>query len=235
MSIELEESPTALAVVVLASPLITIERVKKYATAGDIYGRLTLIDRSHSDAAKNIVWKCQCSCGETSFVRTRDLTTGKTKSCGCLRRERAAETRLKHGHAKASGDSRIYMIWTKMIGRCHTPSGKDYPYYGARGITVCDRWRNSFEAFLEDMGEPEVGMSLDREDNDKGYSPENCSWKTHLEQMNNKRSNVVLVTDHGDMTIAQFARHHGLKYGTTQKQVKRGVRIIAGQNISIRN
>jgi hypothetical protein len=117
-----------------------------------------------------------------------------------------------------------------MIIRCHTPSAKDYPKYGAKGIFVCDRWRygesgkSGFECFLADMGEaPFPGASLDRIDSSKGYSPENCRWATIEQQANNKKSNVFLEIDGQRMTVKQWSRVSGVGDKTILYRLRRGV------------
>lgn len=122
----------------------------------------------------------RCECGVEKRVSVHAVKSGKTKSCGCLRITKA----------KTHGMSKIpeYAIWVAMKARCYNESSKDYKDYGGRGITVCDRWISSFTNFIEDMGvRKEKGLTLDRRNNDEGYSPENCKWVTASEQACNKR------------------------------------------------
>ena len=167
--------------------------------SGTRYGRLTVLKfLQMSKKNSQSRWLCQCDCGTMTIVGIGHLNSGHTVSCGCERRTFNRKVRLKHGHAsKATGSqSRIYMIWTSIKTRIFNPKCKDFENYGGRGIKMCDRWRHSFEAFLEDMGEPPPGMSIDRIDNSGDYEPSNCRWATKLEQIHNqrpkKKSSIIL-------------------------------------------
>ncbi len=152
---------------------------------GKRYGRLTLISYH-----KSTVWLCQCDCGKEHFARSADMRRGRTMSCGCLKREKMRERpppgTLRHGHA-VRGHSREYETWAGMKRRCNNPKDHNYPNYGGRGITICDRWR-SFECFLEDMGDRPPDTTLDRIDNDGPYEKANCRWATSVQQSLNQRS-----------------------------------------------
>lgn len=137
-------------------------------------------------------WICLCDCGNERITSIECLLRGKTRSCGCLYRE-SWDTRMTHGHA--INKTTEYYAWSSMKQRCYNENKEEYPIYGGRGIKVCDRWRYSFENFLEDMGlKPSPDLSLDRwPDMNGNYEPGNCRWGTTLEQGNNKSTNRFYV------------------------------------------
>ena len=184
---------------------------RAYDLMGRRFERLLVVERAGSTANRMALWRCVCDCGGEKTTTTRNLTSGAAKSCGCYHKERSAEAcrarLLKHGHT-AGGNSRTYRIWANMVSRCTNEKFDSYPYYGGRGIVVCDRWRE-FTLFLEDMGEAPAGMSIDRVDSNGPYALENCRWASKTQQANNHRGNVILNIDSESMTVAQWALRDG--------------------------
>lgn len=153
---------------------------------GQRFGRLTVVTQAKALPSGRARWECRCDCGGSGAYQSDYLRNGRTRSCGCLRAEMVARrNRDEAPHGKHG--SGVYKTWRAMIGRCEHPGNASFVRYGARGITVCDRWRQSFPDFYADMGDRPEGRSLDRIDNDKGYEPGNCRWATTAEQMRNRR------------------------------------------------
>jgi len=148
---------------------------------GQVFGRLTVIAYV---GIKNraAIWTCFCKCGNKIKIRTADLRRGHTKSCGCLQKDLSRKRLTKHG----LWDTPSYQSWRSMKQRCTNPTNIAYKYYGGRGISFCSRW-DAFENFFEDMGERPIGLTLERVDNEKGYSKENCKWANQKEQIRNSR------------------------------------------------
>jgi hypothetical protein len=135
---------------------------------------------------------CGCVCGKQTIVRTADLVSGNTMSCGCYKIARTREVNSTHGMSisVSRGGKAVteYQIWNGMIQRCENPKTISYPTYGALGIKVCDRWRTSFENFFSDMGpRPSKKHSIDRKNSNGDYTPDNCRWATGKEQFANSR------------------------------------------------
>lgn len=145
---------------------------------GKRYGRLTVLRQKGTTRYGVTRWRVRCDCGAEKDVLINSLVAGLTTSCGCAHREAVT----KHGME----GTRIYNVWASMLQRCRNPNHRAFHNYGGRGITVCERWYD-FRNFLADMGEAPSGMTLERVDNDRGYSPDNCIWASRSDQNRNQR------------------------------------------------
>ncbi len=193
---------------------------------GRVYGRLTVVSLGETRGAKRH-WDCLCKCGRMKQIAGASLARGTVLSCGCLHAELLAHRnreRTRHGHTIDRRSSAEYVAWRSMRARCYYARDIEYPNYGARGITVCERWRTSFESFLEDMGpRPSPKHTLDRyPDNDGNYEPSNCRWATCSEQSNNKRTNRRLTLNGKTQTLAEWARECGMGADAIAWRIKRG-------------
>lgn len=153
---------------------------KRVDLLGFKFGRLTVVRKGPVKNTRQ-TWVCICECGNEKTATNGDLKKGHVRSCGCL-----MIGNPKHGHAKGNG-SPTYRSWRAMMNRCTNKSVRDYEQYGGRGITICERWTDSFEKFLLDMGERPDGCSLDRINSNGNYEPLNCRWATPSEQVKNRR------------------------------------------------
>jgi hypothetical protein len=158
--------------------------------AGKRFGILTVIEQVEKrNKNGQIIWLCKCSCGKEVLVLGHLLRKYRTRSCGCLRAEISSIGNRTHGRSK----DRVYRTYHTMLKRCLDKMHKQYKGYGGRGITVCDRWRESFENFFEDMGIPPTDKhQIDRINNNGNYEPNNCRWVTNKENCRNKRNCKML-------------------------------------------
>lgn len=159
--------------------------------AGDKFGRLTIIEQTPQRKQRCIIYKCRCDCGNIVFVKGTNLKKGYTKSCGCLQKEMSTEANKTHGQSK----TKLYYVWQRMKQRCNNKSNRAYKYYGGRGIYVCKEWNDDYISFYEwsvNNGYKE-GLTIDRIDNNEGYSPNNCRWVTmKVQSENRKKRNIEL-------------------------------------------
>ncbi len=185
---------------------------------GQRFGRLLVLSFSHVNKNQGAVWNCLCDCGNEHQVITKNLTQGITRSCGCLRKDEFGARQRTHGMTHHP----LARTYRGMMERCYNPKYHNYHLYGGRGITVCDRWRESIANFVADMGERPAGYSLDRINNDGPYSPENCRWATIAEQANNKRGTRYLTYDGRTLTVTQWSEITGISRDTIYKRTKDG-------------
>lgn len=174
--------------------------MKTKVVIGNKYGMLTPIRVVGKDKFGLLLYLCECDCGKQKVVRSSQITTGKTVSCGC---KRAKQNNLSR--------SITYKSWISAKQRCYNPNNHNYPNYGGRGIEMCERWKNSFIDFINDMGErPSKKHTLDRIDVNGNYEPSNCKWSTPKEQGNNRRDNHFVSFNEETMTTTQFAEKYDI-------------------------
>ncbi len=191
--------------------------MKRIDMTGATFGAWTVI-RQGPHRLKRITWVCRCICGVIKNVEGVSLRDGDSRSCGCVAQENTRKRLTTHGMTGTP----IFNIWKGMQSRCKNPNTRSFPHYGERGISVCERWI-TFEAFFEDMGPSWApGLTIERDDNDKGYEPGNCRWVPKSEQSRNRRTNHALDTPWGVMTIAEAARKAGISWFTLRNRVKKG-------------
>lgn len=191
-----------------------------------MFGRLTVVGRAENAKDGSARWHCECICGGKSVTMGANLRRGSATSCGCIAREKAIVHAAKMGAATRTHgacDTAEYRAWVSMQQRCYNDRHRQYKNYGARGITVCDQWRNDFKIFLADIGmRPSSAYSLDRRENSGNYEPGNCGWATSVEQNNNTRANVIVSLNGAKMTFAEAVRQSGkVKYGIARQRVYR--------------
>ena len=152
--------------------------------AGQKFGRLLVLSFAGSNSDHKAQWNCLCDCGNNAIVSGKHMRKGNTVSCGCVKHETDHSRFLSHGESS----SIEYKTWLSMKRRCYRINSKDYKYYGGRGITMSDEWKNNFMQFLSDMGRRPKGLTIERINNELGYSKENCKWATWSDQVKNRRN-----------------------------------------------
>lgn len=197
------------------------------ALLGKRFGRLVVAGGPEKrPGRRNYFWACKCDCGNDAVVIGSSLTNGRTKSCGCLQREKAVIAgRSRKGAVIRHGRSRTreYQVWHQMIRRCHDPKSPVYRHYGGRGITVCERWHDAAN-FLADMGpRPSPQHTLGRINNDAGYCPENCRWETRTQQARNTRTNILITHNGEARCLSEWATLAGIKTATLYSRIRSGM------------
>jgi hypothetical protein len=184
--------------------------------SGQTFGRLIVSSEHKQGSAGGRLWLCHCTCGNKKFVESGYLRTGGTRSCGCLRREKCS------GKTHGKSYTKTYDCWARIKKRCYNPTRSSFPNYGGRGIIVCERWKNSFENFFEDMGEIPDGYTIERIDVNGNYCKENCRWATHKEQGRNKRTNRFLTLNGETRCLSEWVEITKISKSTILNRFCRG-------------
>lgn len=180
---------------------------------GQKFGLLTALYQNGKSKSGHYLWHCQCECGNECDVPTSSLRSGNTRSCGCLQPKKAREAHLKHGDSPfGQKATKLYFVWGGMKNRCTYKGHVEFKNYGQRGISVCKEWASDYATFRDwalANGYKE-GLQLDRIDNDKGYSPENCRFVTRLENAQNRGDTIRVMFKGEKRTITEIAKMTGL-------------------------
>lgn len=182
-------------------------------------GRLTVIEYAGKNKNNANLWLCKCDCGNTSIVTSSALLSGTTYSCGCLASENVKMRNTFHGQH----GTRLYRIWNLMIQRCENIKSSHYDRYGGRGIFVCEQWHKFIEFYNWAISNGyNENLTIDRIDNNKGYSPDNCRWVTIKEQQNNRENNRKFMINGELLTVSKIAEKYNIKYNSLMSRIKRG-------------
>lgn len=189
---------------------------------GKRFGRLVVLEKCNFSVVGGSKWKCKCDCGVIIVTWSAALRRGDTHSCGCWQSELISKHRTRHGHTKGKATTPTYRAWSGMITRCTNHRVRSFKTYGARGITVCERWRNSFDAFLADMGEAPKGCSIERINNNGNYEKSNCRWATPKEQARNRISTHWITYNGETLPLIAWTERVKVKRATIQFRLKHG-------------
>lgn len=197
--------------------------MKRQDLSGKKFGRLTVI-KVHEYKNQKLFWHCVCDCGKTTNVTAFNLTHNKIRSCGCLKTEELINRSTTHNQRH----TKLYEVWKTMKQRCYNPENSSYHNYGARGIIVCDEWKNNFESFYiwsKSNGYKE-GLSIDRIDVNGNYEPGNCRWTTRLVQANNTRVNRYITINNETKSLSEWCRFYNISCSAIYNRIKKGMNLI---------
>lgn len=175
-------------------------------------------DKTGTKNTRVVMWLCKCDCGKVVSVRSENIRSGHSKSCGCLKVKRGSETNHIHGMSR----TKIHGVWCRIISRCESSTDHAFQHYGGRGIKVCDSWHD-FRNFLNDMGHPPTPRhSIDRIDVNGNYEPQNCRWSTAKEQARNRRNNHLVTIGTKTMSVAEWAETNEMSGTALRSRIARG-------------
>lgn len=200
-------------------------RERREILPGQKFGRLTVIREAERQYGHRYIL-CRCDCGNEKTINLNSLIKGMSNSCGCYRKEFIANRNYKHGHTyRADGVERLYRIWQGMKRRCYDADDPGYNNYGARGITICDEWIDDYSTFREWANNNGYSneLTIDRIDNDKGYSPDNCRWATVKEQSNNTRHNHRVTYCGETHTLSEWGDILGISDDLIGQRLRKGL------------
>lgn len=194
---------------------------------GQRFGRLTVLGLSPKKSGRKSYWVCQCDCGNKHLVRSDSLTSGNVQSCGCLKKEQD-KINLTKFHRHKESHTKLHDAWLNMKARCNNKNVCSYPIYGGRGISVCDEWANSYEAFrdwsLDNGFEDNPELSIERIDVNGNYEPSNCEWILWKEQVNNRQNTIWITFNDKTQNLMQWSKELGIQYKTLHERYRRGDR-----------
>lgn len=193
---------------------------KKIDLCGVRFGRLVALSEAPAPSSPSRLhtgWLCLCDCGAQVVVKTNSLRSGNAKSCGCLKKDL-----LRNRAGFRAKYPKEYTVWWRMKFRCTNNKSPDYKDYGGRGISVCDKWMESFDNFIKDMGpRPSDLHSIGRIDNDGNYCPDNCRWETNWQQSRNKRNNVNITFNGRTMVLQDWANEIGICWTSLYERLQK--------------
>lgn len=206
---------------IIPCPIPTDKKFRNLS--GHRFGRLLVLE-FYGQRKRASYYTCRCDCGVVKTVSAADMKIGKIISCGCYSREisrKIGKNNVTHGKSKTI----TYNSWSSMRDRCLNPNDSHFIDYGGRGLKICARWLASFENFYDDMGERPAGLTIERRDNELGYSPENCYWGTPKQQGRNKRNNRMITYNGMTRCVTAWDEHLGFPLNTVWQ------RLVAGWSV----
>lgn len=186
---------------------------------GKRFGKLVVLSADHKDKRGEWFWRCQCDCGNETVASSWKIRNGKTTSCGCVKK---AWMKKGPNHSHGMTNTRLYTIWCNMKARCNNPKSYEYPWYGGKGVCVCDDWM-AFEPFSEwalNNGYSE-NLTIDRIDVSKNYCPENCRWINYAQQSLNRTDNHKITAFGKTQTMKEWSDETGIKYDTIERRINK--------------